>query len=51
VRSSAAIVFSKVAGEGSFAIVSVSASCSAIPASSAGLNSPTSTRSKGGRPP
>ena len=35
-RSSATIVFAKVAGESLWAIASTSASCSAIPASSAG---------------
>jgi hypothetical protein len=51
VPSSAAMVFSKVAGAGFVAIFSISASCSAMAVSSAGCIWATSTRSNGGTPP
>ena len=50
-RSSATIVLSKVGAAESFAILSTSASCSVIAASSAGLKSAICTLSKGGTPP
>ncbi len=50
-RSSAASVFSKVAGAGLPAMRSTSARFSAMAASSAGWKCSTRTRSKGGMPP
>src|SRR6188472_468900 len=49
--SMAEIVFSKVAGVGSFAIASISARRSAMASSRPGLKCSTRTSSKGGRPP
>ncbi len=47
-RSSATIVFSKVGGCGSFAMASISFSCSAMPASKAGAKSLSLMRSNCG---
>src|SRR4029079_4807731 len=49
--SIAAMVFSKVAGAGSFAIASISARRSAMASSRPGLKCSTRTSSKGGKPP
>ena len=51
VPSSAAMVFSKVAGLGSPAMASTAASLSAMAASRAGLKCSTRALSKGGTPP
>jgi hypothetical protein len=50
-RSISAIVFSNVAGSGFAAMRPISASCPAMPASSAGARCSTRTRSNGGTPP